>query len=43
VLTSEAYQKIYPPSPWTRKISQHFLKAVRNVYVEIPTPSGGAA
>ncbi len=41
VLKSEAYQKIFPPSPWTKKISQHFLKAVRNVYVEIGTDRAG--
>ncbi len=35
VLKSEAYQKIYPPSDWTKKVSGHFLRAVRNVYVEI--------
>jgi hypothetical protein len=40
VLTSEAYQKIYPPSAWTKKVSQHFLRTVRNVYVETP-PAGG--
>jgi hypothetical protein len=38
VLQSAAYQKIYPPSEWTKTISQHFLRTVRNVYVEI-TPT----
>ncbi|HSB56078.1 MAG TPA: DUF4286 family protein [Gemmatimonadales bacterium] len=41
VLQSAAYQKIYPPSEWTKSISQHFLRTVRNVYVEITPPAGG--
>jgi hypothetical protein len=40
VLQSPEYQKIYPPSEWTTRVSQHFLKAVRNVYVEL-TPAAG--
>lgn len=35
VLQSEAYKKIYGPSGWTQKISQHFVRSVRNVYLEI--------
>ncbi len=35
VLESEAYKKIAGPSEWTSQIRQHFLKQVRNVYVEI--------
>ena len=35
VLQSEDYQKIYPPSEWTKSISKHFLRVVRNVYSEI--------
>jgi hypothetical protein len=34
VLESEPYKKIYEPSAWTRRIAQHFLHLVRNVYVE---------
>jgi len=37
VLQSADYMKIFPPSAWTKSISQHFLNAVRNVYQEIPT------
>jgi hypothetical protein len=37
VLQSADYQKIYPPSAWTKRISEHFLSAIRNVYAEIPT------
>lgn len=40
VLQSPEYQKIYPPSAWTKRVSKHFLKAVRNVYVEL-TPEAG--
>lgn len=40
ILESEAYQKIYPPSEWAKKISKHFVRLVRNVYVEI-TPTDG--
>ena len=40
VLQSAAYQKIYPPSDWTKQVSKHFLRTVRNVYEEI-TPTGG--
>ncbi len=35
VLQSEAYKKIYGPSAWTQKISKHFVRSIRNVYVEI--------
>ncbi len=35
VLQSEAYQKIYGPSDWTKRISKHFIHSMRNVYVEI--------
>jgi hypothetical protein len=40
VLQSAAYQKIYPPSDWTKQVSKHFLRTVRNVYEEF-TPTGG--
>ena len=43
VLKSPEYQKIYPPSEWTKKISKHFLRAVRNVYVEITPEESGKA
>jgi hypothetical protein len=36
-LQTEEYRKIYPPSAWTKRISEHVLEAVRNVYEEIPT------
>jgi hypothetical protein len=39
VLQSEAYQKIFPPSEWTKTISKHFFRVVRNVYEDI-TPDG---
>ena len=35
VLQSEAYRKIWGPSEWTQQISKHFLRSVRNVYLEI--------
>lgn len=35
VLSGEAYQKMMPPSEWTKKISRHFTRQVRNVYREI--------
>ena len=35
VLQSEAYKMIYGPSGWTQKISKHFVRSVRNVYLEI--------
>lgn len=40
VLQSEAYKKIYGPSAWTQRISKHFIRSVRNVYVEIPPEAG---
>ena len=41
VLQSAAYQKIYPPSEWTKRVSKHFLRSVRNVYAEITPPADG--
>jgi len=41
VLQSEAYQKIFPPSEWTKKVSKHFLRVVRNVYEEITPEEAG--
>lgn len=41
VLQSEAYQKIYGPSGWTQRISKHFVRSIRNVYVEIAPKDGG--
>jgi hypothetical protein len=35
VLQSDAYRKIFGPSDWTKRISTHFVRAVRNVYLEI--------
>ncbi len=35
VLHSDAYRKIFGPSDWTQRISKHFLRSVRNVYMEI--------
>ncbi|MCO5065257.1 MAG: hypothetical protein M9924_12710 [Rhizobiaceae bacterium] len=35
VLESEDYKKIAGPSEWTRRLEPHFVKRVRNVYVEI--------
>ncbi|MGE0827822.1 MAG: hypothetical protein AB7O04_00525 [Hyphomonadaceae bacterium] len=39
VLETEAYKKIYGPSPWTQSIAKHFTSATRNVYVEMPSKS----
>lgn len=41
VLQSEAYRKIYPPSEWTKRISKHFVRIVRNVYSEITPEDDG--
>jgi hypothetical protein len=41
VLESRAYQQISPPSEWTKAVSQHFLRAVRNVYVDITPEASG--
>jgi hypothetical protein len=35
VLASEDYKKIVGPSEWTRSLLPHFVKQIRNVYVEI--------
>jgi hypothetical protein len=35
VLESPEYRKIAPPSEWTQKLKPHFVKYLRNVYVEI--------
>ncbi len=35
VLESEEYKKIASPSKWAERLLPHFLKRVRNVYVEI--------
>lgn len=39
VLQSEAYRKIWGPSEWTQRISKHFVRSVRNVYLEIEPKS----
>jgi hypothetical protein len=39
VLEGEAYQRLQPPSEWTRRVTAHFVSHVRNVYEEI-TPEG---
>ena len=41
VLQSAAYERIYPQSAWTQRVSKHFLRMVRNVYVEITPEDGG--
>ncbi|GFG52667.1 hypothetical protein CQY20_01445 [Mycolicibacterium agri] len=39
VLDGPAYQRLLPPTEWTRKISAHFTDHLRNVYREItPAP-----
>jgi 3-oxoadipate enol-lactonase len=44
VLQSPEYQKIYPPSEWTKAVSKHFLRAIRTVYAEMPeVPPGPPA
>lgn len=35
VLESADYKAIEGPSPWTQELLPHFVKRVRNVYVEI--------
>jgi hypothetical protein len=35
VLESEDYKKIAGPSAWTERLLPHFVKWIRNVYVEI--------
>jgi hypothetical protein len=40
-LQSEAYQKIYPPSEWTKRIGKHFVRVVRNLYSEITPEDDG--
>jgi hypothetical protein len=35
VLDSEPYQRIMPPSEWTKRLQPHFTKHVRNVYRDI--------
>jgi hypothetical protein len=35
VLQSDAYRKIFGLSDWTQRVSKHFLRLVRNVYVDI--------
>jgi hypothetical protein len=35
VLESDDYKKIEGPSEWTKRLLPHFIKRVRNVYVEI--------
>jgi hypothetical protein len=35
VLESEEYKKIAGPSEWAERLLPHFVKRVRNVYVEI--------
>jgi len=35
VLQSEAYQRIFAPSEWTQKVTQHVTTMVRNVYRDI--------
>ncbi|TPI41334.1 hypothetical protein FJ414_07590 [Mesorhizobium sp. B3-1-6] len=35
VLESPEYRKIAGPSEWTQRLRPHFVKHIRNVYVEI--------
>ncbi len=35
VLESEDYKKIIGPSQWAERLMPHFVKRIRNVYVEI--------
>ncbi|MCI2419536.1 hypothetical protein MOQ72_19000 [Saccharopolyspora sp. K220] len=35
VLDSEEYQRLVPPTEWTRRVTSHFTHFVRNVYREI--------
>ncbi len=35
VLESEDYKKIVGPSEWTQRIRPHFIKQIRNVYIEV--------
>jgi hypothetical protein len=42
VLDSPAYQRLFPPSEWTRRMEARFTARVRNVYREI-TPVVGTA
>lgn len=35
VLDGDAYQRIFPPSEWTKKVSSHFSHQVRNIYRDI--------
>ncbi len=37
VLQTEAYTKLLAGTPWTNATKQHWIRSVRNVYVEIPT------
>lgn len=35
VLDTEAHQRLLPPSEWMQRLSPHFTRFVRNVYLEI--------
>ena len=37
VLQTEAYTKLLAGTPWTNATKQHWIRSVRNVYVEILT------
>lgn len=37
VLQSEDYRKLTAGTPWTNSIRKHWVRSIRNVYVEIPT------
>ena len=39
VLDGPGYERLIPPTEWTRRISVHFTSRLRNVYREI-TPAG---
>ncbi|MDE2007451.1 MAG: hypothetical protein KGI51_12845 [Rhodospirillales bacterium] len=37
VLQTEDYTKLLAGTPWTNETKKHWIRSVRNVYVEIPT------
>ncbi len=43
VLDSDDYKRLTAGTPWTNRIRQHWIRSVRNVYVETPvTPPASA-
>jgi len=37
VLHTEAYTQLLAGTPWTNETKKHWIRSVRNVYVEIPS------